>query len=117
MSYDLDFWRYREGVTLNHQDVYERLSDGEKVDGLIDLPVKDILTRIAEAFSADWTRVDDYSWESDRGAFQLFTTDQFVRIDCYGTNGDDMNIIVDILSEFDCPLYDPQVGQRFDGAT
>ena len=29
MSYDLDFWRYKSGVKLDHQLVYEQLSNGE----------------------------------------------------------------------------------------
>ena len=117
MSYDLNFWRYQDAVSLNHQDVCEQLCAGETVEGLMNLPVKHILTRIAEAFSANWTRFGNDCWESDRGAFQLYTTDQYVCVHCYGMTGDDMNIFIDILLEFDCPLYDPQVGERFDGVT
>jgi len=115
MGHDLNFWRYQECVALSHQDVCERLSGGKKVEGLVDLPIVNILTRIADSFSADWTRFGNDCWESDRGAFQLFTTDQFVHVSCYGMNGDDMNIFIDILLEFDCPLYDPQIGERFGG--
>ena len=42
------------------------------------------------------------------------TTPQFVRIDCYGMKGEDMNKFIDILDEYGCPLYDSQVGERFD---
>ena len=116
MSYDLDFWKYKPGVMLDHQQVYERLSDGQQVEGLCDLPIVDILQRVKIVFTdAGWEQLDELNWEGDDGAFQIFTTPQFIRFDCYSMDGDDMNRIIDIADEFDCPLYDPQAGQRYDG--
>ncbi len=115
MSYDLDFWKYKAGVSLDHQAVYEQLSEGKEVDGLEDLPMETILARVGEVFS-DWDRLDPINFESpDRGAFQLTITRQFFRVDCSGMDGEDMNRFIDIGAEFGCPLYDPQVGERFDG--
>ena len=116
MGYDLDFWKYESepGNGFNHQDVYEKLSDGKVVTGLETLPINNILSRISDVFESDgWHKLDELNWESENGAFQIFTTSQFVRIDCYGMNGDDMNKFIDVATEFGCPLYDPQVGNRF----
>jgi len=113
VSYDLDFWRYKPGTTLDHQEVYQKLCDGREVAGLETLPITDIRQAIADAFAQGWQQVGADSWESQTGAFQLYTTSQFVRVDCYGMAGDDMNKIIDVLLEFNCPLYDPQVGERF----
>lgn len=116
MGYDLNFWRYTPGVRRDHQAVYEQLSNGQEVAGLERLPVSEITARIAEVFERHWQRIGTDGWERDAGgAFQLTTTPQFVRVDCYGMAGDDMNRIIDVLLEFDCPLYDPQAGERFDG--
>ena len=116
MSYDLNFWKYKDGVYLDNQKVYESLSNGELVDGLEGLPIPDILKSIESNFKAPtWVKLDDLTYESESGAFQIFTTSQFFRIDCYDMSGDDMNLFIDIGNEFSCPLYDPQVGQRFDG--
>ncbi len=52
-----------------------------------------------------------------RGAFQIFTIPQAVRFDCYGMQEADLNSLVDILIEFGCPLYDPQISTRFDSWT
>lgn len=114
MSYDLNFWKCKLGVTLAHQQTYENLSDGQKVDGLEDLPIERMLVRIEEVFS-DWEKLSSDSWKSKKGAFQVFTTAQFLRVDCYGMDDEDINKMIDIAGEFDCPLYDPQVGTRFDG--
>lgn len=113
--YELVFWNYKEGIYLNHHIVYEAISDGEIIDGLEELPVEVILNRIANVFS-DWEKVDENSWKnpSGVGAFHIRTTSQSIKIDCYGTQGKTMDKLVDILDEYKCPLYDPQVPERHD---
>ena len=118
MSYDLNFWRYREGATHNHDKVYTAACcDGEVLPELEELPIGDILQRIAAAFP-HWDASSPTDYENPGGgAFQITTTPQTVRIDCYGVSGDDMNRLMDILIDFGCPLYDPQVSERFDAWT
>jgi len=113
--YELLFWRYLDEIYLNHHEVYESLVEKEEVDGLEKLPVEVILNRINSVFSK-WERVDENSWKNTegKGAFQVITTPQSVKIDCYGTEGKTMNQLVDVMAEFKCPLYDPQVPERYD---
>ena len=113
--YELVFWQYQEGIYLNHQLVYESLVEQEMVEGLEELPVTVILNRIASVFST-WEKVDDNSWKNPngKGAFQVTTTPQSIQIDCYGTDGKTMELVANILEEFKCPCYDPQVPVRFD---
>jgi hypothetical protein len=113
--YELLFWRYLEEVYLNHHEVYEALVEKEEVEGLEKLPVEVIMNRIASVFS-DWEKVDDNSWQNTKGkgAFQVISTPQSVKIDCYGTVGKTMDKLVDLMEEFKCPLYDPQVPERYD---
>jgi hypothetical protein len=114
MSYDLNFWRYTPGVKLNHEQVYQQLCEGVAVDGVERLPTDALLSRVNEVF-ADWNKLDDVTFDGgNRGSFQLYTTPQLFRVDCYGMNGDDMNRFIDIANDFGCPLFDPQVGKRFD---
>lgn len=113
--YELIFWRYQDGIYLNHQLVYEALVEEEIVEGLEDLPVTVIMNRINSVFS-NWEKVDENSWKNPngKGAFQVKTTPQSIQIDCYGTEGKTMNLLVDTMEEFKCPLYDPQVPERYD---
>lgn len=113
--YELLFWQYYEDVYLNHHEVYEKLCDKEVIEGLENLPTEVILNRISNVFST-WENLPDNSWKSkdDSGAFQLQITSQSVKVDCYGTNGKVMDKIVDIMDEFKCPLYDPQIPARYD---
>lgn len=113
--YELVFWNYLDGIYLNHQEVYEAIEEQQEVEGLEELPTTVILNRINSLFSK-WERVDEYSWKNNNGpgAFCVKTTPQSIKIDCYGTEGKTMDRLVDILEEFKCPLYDPQVPERFD---
>lgn len=114
MGYDLDFWREKPGVKLDPHVVYQKLCDGLNVDGLEDLPVKQIMERIKAVFKDGWTQLDEQTWDGGNlGGFQTYATPQFFRVDCYGMKGEVMNKFIDIAAEFGCPLYDPQVGQRF----
>jgi hypothetical protein len=114
MSYDLNFWKQQPGSTLAPQGVYERLSEGERVEGLEDLPIERIMTRIAETFTVEWERLGPNDWESSQGSFQVSTTPQSFRVDCYGLPGEVMDLFIEIGQEFGCPLYDPQTGVRFE---
>lgn len=113
--YELLFWRYLDEIYLNHHEVYEALVEKEGVIGLEKLPVEVIINRINSVFSK-WERIDENSWKNNagKGAFQVITTPQSVKIDCYGTEGNTMNQLVDLMLEFKCPLYDPQVPERYD---
>ena len=117
MSYDLNFWKYKKDVYLNNQEVYEKFSEEESVnvDGLENLPIEDIIVDVNKEF-ADW-KIDRDSYENTKGKgiFQIYTTPQYVRFDCYGMQGQDMNRIIDIMDKYECPLYDPQVPKRYDG--
>ena len=115
VMYELLFWRYLDEIYLNHHEVYEALLEKQEVEGLEVLPVELILYRINSVFSK-WEKVDENSWKnnSGRGAFQIITTPQSIKIDCYGTEGTTMDKLVDLLEEFKCPLYDPQVPERYD---
>ena len=114
MSMDLNFWKYKESIYLDNRDVYEKLSAGDSVDGLEILPISQIIKDIEMAFK-DWEKLSFCDFENKNSSFQIFTTEQFVRFDCYSVSQDDINKIIDILFEYDCPLYDSQISERFDG--
>jgi len=90
MSYDLDFWKYKKDTYLDNQDTYEKCSDGYVIEGLESLPVESIINNIHQEF---------ISWKMDESDIDF----------------EDMNRIIDVMNKFDCPLYDPQVPQRYDG--
>ena len=117
MSMDYSFWKYKDGIYLDNQKIYEALSNGDYVDGLEEIPINVILDKVAQTFT-DYKHdeFDKSSWESEtKGSFMTFTTPQFFRVDVYGQMPqENINKFIDIMLELDCPLYDPQINVRFD---
>jgi hypothetical protein len=113
--YELLFWKYKEEIYLNNHEVYERLLDKELIDGLEELQTEVIVNRIAKVFS-NWERIDEFSFKNanEVGAFHIITTSQSIQINCYGAKGNDMEKLCQVMEEFKCPLYDPQVPVRYD---
>jgi len=114
MSYDLSFWKYSDGVSLNHHEIYLALSNGDEIEGIQSIDSEAIRQTVESEFlRIGWSRLGPNDFESDAGSFQLYHTEQLFRVDCYGMSGDDMNRLIDIAVGFGCRLYDPQVGERY----
>ncbi|MBD5141417.1 MAG: hypothetical protein HDT25_08400 [Ruminococcus sp.] len=115
MSRSMAFWKYNDGVYLDNQKVYEEVCDGHLVDGLSTLPINNILEKVDKVFS-DYDKLDDKDYESDKGAFTIYVTEQSVLFECgWSMLETELNKIIDIMFEFNCPFYDPQIEVRFDG--
>ncbi len=116
MSYDLAFWRYKAATAPDPEAVYRQLCDGLVVDVVDALPIDEMKQRVADEFAArGWERLDEDNWTSTSGSFQIFAHSQFFSVSCYGMEGEDMNVFIDVAHAFACALYDPQVGKRFEG--
>ncbi len=115
MSVELDFWKYKADARKNDGEVYDTVCcGGGSMEGLAELPVGEIIEKIAETFS-DWRAIGRVDYEKDgSGTFSVSTTPQSVRIDCYDMSGEDMSRLIELMEDFDCPLYDPRLGERFD---
>ncbi len=115
MSRQLVFWKYEDGIYLDNKEVYEKCCNGEKVDGLEELPGVDILNKVKKVFR-DYERLDDYNYGGELGNFTVHADPQSVVFDCsFRVPESELNKMIDIMAEFGCPLYDPQIETRFDG--
>ena len=116
MSRHLAFWKYNDGTYLDNQKVYEiACIEGKAIEGLVTLPISEILNKANELFS-DYDKLDECNYESSKGSFTIITTEQIVLFDCsWSMLVTELNKIIDLMLEFDCPYYDPQIETRFDG--
>ena len=119
MAYELAFWRQLNRNHGDSQATYERLLNGERMDGIADLDVVGMLDALQAVFPSSTREQNGPSewmtWESPNGAdsFQVEWTSQFVGVTCRHVHSHDMNRIIDWAAGFDCPLYDPQTGEQF----
>ena len=113
MARDLSFWKYKANVAAEDEAVYDELTSGARVEGVEELPIKAVIADIKATFK-DWEWTSETTLEKDQEMIELFTTEQFVRFDCYSVTMEDMNRIIDIMAEYECPLYDSSISTRFE---
>lgn len=113
MGRDLSFWKSTEKYKCTNEEIYRKLSDGEYVEGLETLPTEEIMKKFINEFKV-WERLSPTCFEKGNSCFEIMITKQFVRVDCYSMSERDMNVIIDIMDEYKCPLYDSVIDVRFD---
>ena len=116
MSYDLTFWKQKPTCSIPPSSIYRSLQDGRAVEDLETIPTAAFVARIHQKFPGITEDGGLVLWEGGkRGMFELYSSTQHVHFCCRQLSGDDMNALIDIAAEFECPLYDPQEDRRFDG--
>jgi len=114
MSYDLVFWKQKSNAVESPSEIHRLLMEGAKPDSLANIPVDNLLDRVRETFPGIAEDGGLVFWEGgDRGMFEVTLSPRHVHFSCRGLNADDINCLIDIAHEFECPLYDPQVDIRF----
>lgn len=115
MGRHLAFWKYEDGIKLDARKVYEKSCvEGTEVEGLAMLPNDEILSKVKKTFM-DYERLDDYNYGGLSGSFTIYVNPGSVVFDCsFRMNEAELNKIIDLMAEFGCPLYDPQIDVRFE---
>jgi len=115
------FWRRDRGTAANAYAVYTALMEGHFVDGLLDLPVEQIVAEVLARFPGaarvgDGPLSEGAEWVSGdrRSSFRVEWSPKHVLVEVRNVSNDVGNLLVDIVTGFGCPLYDPQVNERFD---
>lgn len=124
---ELIFWRYKPGVVLDNQEVYEKYRLGRgTLNALEALPLEEIRQKIKNTFT-DWqqkTRVsDEKSWRFDCLTQPEYWSDthfwlfeygretegqrehQILRFSCHNMSEEQMKLILECMENFQCPLH------------
>lgn len=113
MGRQLVFWKNTDGFYMDSREIYMKLCNGEKISGLENLDTDGILKRLSRSF-LDWW-LDEYNFESEKGSFTVEVYENAVIFECSeNLDYSSLNKIIDIMLEYDCPLYDHQINVRFD---
>ena len=112
MSYDINFWKQERQLNLSPEEIYGKLCKGEVVEGLAKLPVEQIHAKLKQAFpdyeAQRWSTV-----QTSEGSIEFSWSDYHFRFDIRGICGECQKL-VDVMRDFGCPMYDPQVNKRYD---
>ena len=115
MSYDLIFWRQRPDDHRAPGDITDIfLSSEEPNASLPSLPTDAIERRVRQVFPELVTSGGLTYWDGgEDGLFEFHVSSQHVHFCCRQLKTTHCNAIIDLMAEFECPLYDPQVDKRF----
>lgn len=113
MARDLSFWKYKNNNIYDDAKVYENLSAGKSLESVDVLPVNEIYNVIKKAFS-EWNWINQKNFIKDEQMIEVYMTEQFFRFDCHNVTYECMNEIIDILNQYECPLYDAAILTRFE---
>lgn len=113
MIYDLTFWNQQEPCDRDPLQIYAALRRREQVPGLVELPVPEILASLKVVFP-DFDPGQPLTSAHPGGAsFDTTWSNQHFRFRVREGLVEAKNKLIGILSGFGCPLYDAQLGRRY----
>lgn len=114
MSYDISFWKPRPDAAADPQSIYERLSDGQRVEEIEPLPVEDIIAALGREFPTLDMGEDFPGAELPQGHMEVSHSERHFRFDFRGPEtGAEKAAVWRVLSGFGCVCYDPQDGSLY----
>lgn len=102
------FWKPAPSAKLSPAEIARELMWGEEVDGLIDLPIRDIIDRLKVEFPQHDEKAGLLIAHGTGGSCEVTWTWQHLRIDCRDLPTADRERLIDSIESFDCMAYDPQ---------
>ena len=112
MNKTLFFWRQRPEMSLAPAAIAQELETGNEVGLLIDLPVREIIERLREAFPEAVERTGELVWIQGEETFAATWTWQHVQANCRDLSDATCSRLLAVLDEFDCPAFDAELGIR-----
>ncbi len=108
MSYDITYWKRGKRCKLTDLQIYESLSAGERVAGLLKLPSKKILQALVARYP-DFKPTEKFPLiPTANGSIEPSWDDYHLRFDFRGDAlFNHAPAIEELMARFDCPPFDP----------
>jgi len=103
---DLLFWKAGPAIKLSAPEIARELVWGEEVDGLCDLPIREIIDRLKVEFPQHEEKTGNFIGHGASGSFEATWSWQYVRIECRDLPATDRQRLIDAIEAFDCMAYE-----------
>jgi len=110
-AYQLLFWKSTPAVRLSSAEIARELLWGEDVEGLIDLPVREIIDRLRAEFPQHEEKSGVLVGHDGDGSFEATWTWQHIRVDCRNLSSGQRDRLIEAVESLGCMAYDPQHSQ------
>jgi hypothetical protein len=102
------FWRPAPSLKLSPAETARELMWGEEVEGLVDLPIREIIDRLKAHYPQHDEKPGQLAAMSPDGSFQVTWTWQHIRIDCHDVSAAVREELIEVIEAFDCMAYEPK---------
>jgi hypothetical protein len=100
------FWKPGPKVKLSAPEIAQELVWGEEVEGLIDLPIREIIDRLKAEFPQHDEKPGLLAVHAAIGSFEATWSWQHVRVECHDLPASERERLIDAIESFDCMAYD-----------
>lgn len=112
MPHVLYLWREERDTGLAAAEIQRRLDADEEIDGLADLPIKEMIDRLKGDFSGCKETAGQLAWTSGEERFRATWTWQFMRLESDHLSDEHRDRFFDLARSFGCPVFDPQMNLK-----
>jgi hypothetical protein len=100
------FWKPGSSMKLPAAAIARELVWGEEVDGLIDLPVRDIIDRLKAEYPQHEEQTGVLIGRTGAGWFEATWTWQHIQVKCHDLPADNRRRLIETIESFDCMAYE-----------
>jgi hypothetical protein len=100
------FWKPGPKVKLSAPEIAREIVWGEEVEGLIDLPVREIIDRLKAEFPQCEEKSGLLVCRADAGTCEITWSWQFLRAECQDLATADRERLIEAVESFDCMAYE-----------
>lgn len=105
-SSQLLFWKSGPHLKLSAPEVARELVWGEEVEGLIDLPIREVIDRLRAEFAEHQEKPGLLIVRVKEGTFEATWSWQFIKVDCRNLPAADRERLINTIEEFDCMAFE-----------
>jgi hypothetical protein len=99
------FWRTSPATKLSAHDIARELVWGEEVEGLIDLPIREILDRIKAEFPQHLEKSGVLACHAGGGSCEITWSWQYLRVEHRDLPPHERERLIDLIESFECMAY------------
>lgn len=107
-THTLLFWRPSPAATLSAKEIGRDLLWGEEVEGLIDLPVREILDRLKAEYPRHEEKPGALICQAGDASFEVTWSWQHLRVQHSALPPDERERLIDAVESFECMAFDGQ---------
>lgn len=114
MLHLLYLWREERDTALSPAEIRRRLDADEEVEGLADLPIKEMIDRLKSDFSGCKETAGQVVWTSGEERFRATWTWQYMRLESEHLRDEYRDRFFELARSVGCPVFDPQMNLKME---